>query len=189
MSAAGRAPIGAPSSRTLSAAPCNEARDCLQEGRLACAVGADDGDGLALLQRRVDAVQRLEVAVERREPAGLEAAACIRPRCRYRSGALRAIAITSCGAPSAILRPKLSTTSRSTTASRACTTCSIHRIATPVWRISRMVATSSRHSPSVRPPAISSSSRSRGAGRERARHLQPLALQQRQRAGAACWRA
>ena len=46
-----------------------------------------------------------------------------------------------------------------------------------------MVATRSRHSCSVRPPAISSSSRSCGLGRERARQFQPLALEQRQRAG------
>ena len=60
----------------------------LQEGRLAGAVGADDGDRLALVEREVDAEQRLEVAVEGGELARLEQrAACIRPRCPCRSRA------------------------------------------------------------------------------------------------------
>ena len=80
----------------------------------------------------VDAVKRLEVAVEGRELAGLQAAACVTPRCRYRSGAPRASASPPAASPSAILRPKLSTTRRSTTASSACTICSIHTIVTPL---------------------------------------------------------
>ena len=41
-----------------------------QECRLAGAVGADDGDGFALLDGDVDVEQRLEVAVERRQVLG-----------------------------------------------------------------------------------------------------------------------
>ena len=41
-----------------------------QERGLAGAVGADDGDGLALLDSDVDIEQRLEVAVERRKVVG-----------------------------------------------------------------------------------------------------------------------
>ena len=67
--------------------------------------------------------------------------------------------------------------------------CSIQTMVVPPAWMPRMVATSSWHSPSVSPPAISSSSSSVGAGGERARHLQPLALEQRQRAGRARWRA
>ena len=183
MSAAGRAPIGAPSSSDAVGGAVNEAGDGLQEGRLARPVGADDGDGLALLQRRVDAVQRLEVAVEGRELAGLEAAACVTPRCRYRSRAPRASASPPAASPSAILRPKLSTTRRSTTASSACTTCSIQRMVTPAWRD---VADGGDQFEAL--------ALGQAAGdlveqqkprrrRERARHLQPLALEQRQRAG------
>ena len=59
------------------------------------------------------------------------AIAGVTPRCPYRSRAPRREAITARGSPSAILRPKLSTTSRSTTASSACTTCSIQTIVMP----------------------------------------------------------
>ena len=52
--------------------PPHEAGNCLQERRLACPVCADDGDGLAFVQSRIDAVQRLEVAIERRELAGFQ---------------------------------------------------------------------------------------------------------------------
>ena len=58
--------------RAVEAAPSpgavgSSAGDRAQEGGLAGAVGADDGDGLALLDADVDAEQRLEVAVERRQ--------------------------------------------------------------------------------------------------------------------------
>src|SRR6266511_5683616 len=66
------------------------------------------------------------------------------------------------GSPSISLRPKLMATMRSTTDSRACTMCSIHTIETPAARSRRMVATSWCTSASVRPPAISSSSSTRG---------------------------
>ena len=49
------------------------AGDRAQKRGLAGAVGADDGDGLALLDGDVDIEQRLEVAVERREIVGLRA--------------------------------------------------------------------------------------------------------------------
>ena len=108
----------------------------------------------------------------------------LRPRCRYRSDAPPAKLITSFGTPSATLRPKLRTTRRSTTAISACTTCSIQRIATPVRMDVLDGARRVRGTPPPSgPPAISSSSNNSGFGGERARHLQPLAFEQRQRAG------
>ena len=74
----GRAPArrsALPSSTHAVGACRNQAGDGFQKGRLAGPVGADDGDGLALVEARVDAVQRLEVAVESGEVAGLEATA------------------------------------------------------------------------------------------------------------------
>jgi hypothetical protein len=41
------------------------AADGHQQGRLAGAVGADQGDDLALVHMQIDAAQRLDVAVER----------------------------------------------------------------------------------------------------------------------------
>jgi len=49
-----------------------------QERRLAGAVGADDGHGLALLDRHIDIEQRLEVAVESRQ--------ILRPQQRHDTG-------------------------------------------------------------------------------------------------------
>ena len=49
-----------------------EAGDGLEEGRLAGAVGADDGERLARVELEVDAVEGLEVAVEGGEPMGLK---------------------------------------------------------------------------------------------------------------------
>ena len=50
------------------------AGDRAQERRLAGAVGADDGDGLALLDGDIDIEQRLEVTVERAQRARLQQA-------------------------------------------------------------------------------------------------------------------
>ncbi len=47
-----------------------EAHDGAQERRFAGAVGADQRDGLALMELGVDAVERLEIAVARDEPVG-----------------------------------------------------------------------------------------------------------------------
>src|SRR6516165_6225814 len=70
--------------------------------------------------------------------------------------------MTERGSPSTILRPKFRTAKRETTASSACTMCSIHTMVTPDCLIFWISATSSTHSASVRPPAISSSRRSCG---------------------------
>ena len=90
--------------------------------------------------------------------------------------------MTSCGSPSISLRPASTATIRSTTRSSACTMCSIHTIDTPAARISLIVSTSSRTSPSVSPPAISSSSSKRGLRRQRPGELEALAVEQGQRA-------
>ena len=49
-----------------------EAGDRFEEGRFAGAVGADDRHRLTGFERKADAEQRLEVAVEGGEVAGLE---------------------------------------------------------------------------------------------------------------------
>ena len=69
---------------------------------------------------------------------------------------------TSRGLPSAISFPSARQTSRSTVDSSARTTCSIQTTATPAALIWRTMATSSATSGSVKPPATSSSSSSRG---------------------------
>src|SRR6185369_13883756 len=50
----------------------DEPGDGAQIGRFPRAIGADDGERLAGLEPRIDAVKRLEVAVERGERPGLE---------------------------------------------------------------------------------------------------------------------
>jgi hypothetical protein len=56
-------------------------------------------------------------------------------------------------------------------ASNACTRCSIQMIEMPSWRNSLIVATSAVHSPSVRPPAISSRKRAQDAERSSRRRF------------------
>jgi len=59
---AGIPPIALPSNKTLSG------EERLEKGRFAGTVGADDGDGFARLEMAIDPEERLEVAVEGREP-------------------------------------------------------------------------------------------------------------------------
>ncbi len=80
ISAAGSAPIGWPSKHDLVGPAGKQAGDRPQQRDLAGAVGADDRDRLALLEREVDAEQRLEVAVEGGR-ARASASSGIRPRC------------------------------------------------------------------------------------------------------------
>src|SRR5881296_921056 len=70
--------------------------------------------------------------------------------------------MTAAGGPSIRLRPKLMATRRSTAERSACTMCSIHRMATPRSRMSPTTRTSAWTSGSLRPPAISSNSSTRG---------------------------
>ncbi len=65
-------PIGSPSNNDHPGRGLDGARDRAQKRRLAGAVGADDGDRLALLDGDVDLEQRLEVAVEGRQVLGLQ---------------------------------------------------------------------------------------------------------------------
>ena len=140
-----------------------QAGDRLEQRRLAGAVGADDGDASRPPRPRRDAEQRLEVAVagiERARPRA--AASCASSSRRGRRCAPRSEAITSCGSPSISLPAVGDRQHPVDDASSACTMCSIQTIATPVVRRSRTVSTSSCTSGSVSPPAISSSSSSRG---------------------------
>src|SRR4029453_6373504 len=111
-----------------------QAADRAQEGRLAGPIGTDDGDGLAAVDRDIDAEQRLGVAVEGRDPPGLQqgrhhAASSSMPM--YTHGT-RASFTPAAGSPSAGSRPKLITTRRLTADSSACTTCSIQISDTPL---------------------------------------------------------
>ena len=108
-----------------------------------------------------------------------------RPRSPDRFRPPVGLRITACGSPSAMKAPLCRTSRRSMLATKACTTCSIQMIETPLRLTSLMRAISTWHSCSVRPPATSSSSSTRGCGRERARELEPLAVEQ----GEACRRA
>ena len=66
-------PIGWPSNiAPCPGAVCKCAGDGAQKRGLAGAIGADDGDCLALLDRDVDVEQRLEVAIEGRQILGLQ---------------------------------------------------------------------------------------------------------------------
>ena len=71
--------------------------------------------------------------------------------------------MTSSGSPWQSMAPKLMAQMRSTTASRACTMCSIQTIEMPSARSCLMVPMSSSTSASVSPPAISSSRRTVGS--------------------------
>ena len=116
----------------------------LQQCRLAGAVGADDRHRLGLGDVKVDAEERLEVAVADVEVARRASSAAqvpgrassARSSPRYTDAHLVRLAMTSCGSPSISLRPESTAIMRSTTRSSACTMCSIHTIATPVARIS-----------------------------------------------------
>ena len=175
--------------------------DRLEQRRLPGAVGADDRHGLGRVDVELEAEQRLEVAVAGVERLDLEQASRSvahgtaspfgelmaqphrhRTRRRGRRRAPRREAITSWGSPSISLRPASTAIMRSTTRSSAWTMCSIQTIATPVARRSRIVATSSSTSASVRPPAISSSSSTLGLRRQRPGQLEALAVEQGQRA-------
>ena len=135
----------------------------------------------ATLQRNAE--QRLEVAVEGVERPHVEER--LRHRrgfpCRFR--APPADLITVFGSPSPMKPPPCSTSSRSTTAMSACTTCSIQMIETPLRRMLRIRSTSAAHSCSVRPPATSSRSSSARLRRQRAGEFEPLAVEQREPAG------
>lgn len=56
----------------LAGSVADQAGHRAQQRRLAGTIGADHGDGLALLQPHVDAEQRLEIAIERLEAIGFE---------------------------------------------------------------------------------------------------------------------
>src|SRR5207253_5364892 len=138
-----------------------QAADSLEESGLARAVRADERRDFAALDLEIHAEQHLGIAVIRIElPGGEEihgqAASPMYTRCTNGSP------ITAAGAPSAILRPASSTSSRPAAASSACTTCSIQSMVTPVRWMRRISSTSSIASCSVSPPAISSRRSSRG---------------------------
>ena len=81
--------------------------------------------------------------------------------------------------------PLCSTTSRSTTASSACTTCSIQMIETPLARTRLMRSTSADAFVLGEPAGDLVEQQEPRAGRKRARQLEPLAVEQREPAGGA----
>ena len=143
----------------------HEPGDGLQEGRFAGAVGADDGDRLAGSTSSVDAEQRLEVAVEGgRARASREAPSDASRLDAEIDFAHLGESITACGSPSAILRPKFEHDEPVDHGEQR-----MHDVLDPDDRDAALrgcrgwCPTSSSHSPSVSPPAISSSSRRRGS--------------------------
>jgi hypothetical protein len=70
----GALPMGLPSSEIMHRDHSQHTGDGPHERRLARAVGADDGDGLAFVQGDIDAEQRLEIAV-----VGGEIVCCQKP--------------------------------------------------------------------------------------------------------------
>ena len=139
------------------------AGDRAQQRRLAGAVGADQRDGLALVDRRSDTPR---TACSR--PWRASSAVDLEQRSRRRlaevgvddGGVAHA---PSSGSPSAMTRPASMQTSRSTTWTSTCTMCSIQTIAMPRRAVAGWSRRSSAASASVRPPPISSSSSTCGS--------------------------
>src|SRR5215831_11637307 len=71
ISAGARPPMCRPAKATLSRGG-EQPDDCLEERRLAGAVGADDGYRLALLEPQIDAIKGLEIAIEGAEASRFE---------------------------------------------------------------------------------------------------------------------
>ena len=167
----------------MSRATGNRPMIALQEGRFPRAVGADQRHDLALAQVRNQRHRAPENRHSGRRAHGWNSGDVIL-RSPYRRAGPRGSSMTSAAAPSAIFSPKFSTSSRSATASSACSTCSIQTIVTPAVADPAAPAPPAPcTSSSVSPPAISSSSSSFGSERQRTRQFQPLAIEQRQRAG------
>src|SRR5207237_255711 len=122
----------------------------LEQGRLASAVGTDQGHRLALLHVQRDAEQRLEVAIP-----GLDATDAQERQLRSVPRYARLTARLSwrrLGAPSNRMPPSARHTTRRTTRVSTRRTCSTQMIVTPeAWR-SATVAMSASVSGSVRPP-------------------------------------
>src|SRR5262249_59298500 len=136
------------------------AGDRPEQGRLAGAVRADQGQRLALLDVQRDLAHRLQQpvpGVDRLDPQQRHATA----RPRYAS-ITSALLITADGSPSAITRPCAMHTSRCTPQASTWTMCSIQTTEMPRARKPVIVASSSSASASVSPPPTSSSSRTDG---------------------------
>ena len=187
ISGAGSAPIGSPSKTICVGLVRQHAGNRAHQRRLAGAIGADDGDGLARLERHLDAEQRLEVAVARGESSGLEQ----RPsdfdpeidladlaRAMISSGCADADHLAEIEHQQPLddrvqrMQHVLDPDDRDAAPVDAC------ELSRPANGIRA----------SVRPPAISSSSSSSRFGRERPSELEPLALQQGRDRRPADWR-
>ena len=118
--------IGVPS-KVISPLTRDHPADGPQRGGLAGAVGAEDDDDLALVDREVDAVQHLHRAVAAvHGPSARAAPSGGRPQVGLDD--LRVVADDARAAPSAILRPKSSTTMWSEIAITIAMWCSTSRI-------------------------------------------------------------
>ena len=110
-----------------------------------------------------------------------------RSRRRGTRRAPRSDDITSCGSPSISLRPASTAIIRSTTRSSACTMCSIHTIDTPVARMPRDRVDQLEHLGLGQAAGDLVEQQQRRLRRQRPGQLEPLAVEQRQRAGQRRW--
>ena len=108
-----------------------EAGDRAQRRRLAGAVGADQRDDLALLDRQRDALERLDVAVVGVDVLDLEQRHRLSPASRGRPRRPAGRRARPAGSPSAIFSPWSSTVMCSETPMTTFMSCSMSRIARP----------------------------------------------------------
>ena len=166
----------------MSGRNAQQAHDRFQQGRLAGAVGADQGDDLAGADLEVDRRRAPGNRRSGRPARGSTAAvrSCLDPHVDALD--LGIVDDRRAAAPSAIFSPKFSTIMRSATASSACSTCSIQTIVTPLSRMRRISADERLAFIVGQPAGDLVEKQQLRAGGERARQFQPLAVEQRQRA-------
>src|SRR5258708_15344769 len=148
----------------------DQAGDRAQRRALACTIGADQGDDLARQNAQTDAVQRLGLAIGGIHIAQFEnrlGHVHVAGLPRYASMTSVFLRMSS-GAPSAIFRPKLSTTIRSDTSMTSAMLCSTSRIASTPSPISVLRTRPSCCASWVLRPAAGSSSISNGGPAPRA---------------------
>ena len=112
MSSVARAPISVPCEPDRAGPPDHPAQRAERRG-LAGAVGAQKRADPAVIDREADAVQHPEIAVGCMQAGRPPAAAAISRHPPDRPAITSGFFCTSAGVPSAILRPKFSTTTRS----------------------------------------------------------------------------
>src|SRR5215217_3049773 len=149
-----------------------ETRDRAQRGGFAGAVRADQRDALTVLHLDRDALEGLDVAVERVHILDLEQRHQLDSACLPRYASItRGFWRTSCGVPSAILVPWSSTVMYSEASITTCMSCSMSRMLRPRSSRSRRMKSVSSFDSWGFIPAVGSSSSSSLGSEERARAI------------------